>query len=182
MSNDTELGKYIALILRHKPETIEASLDEHGWMEVDTLINGINSHSNHHIDMERLERIVKEDNKGRYSFGEDKLLIRANQGHSVSVDVEMPEMTPPDILYHGTGEKFVASIDEQGLIPKSRLYVHLSKDIETASKVGSRHGHPVIYEVMSGKMAADGYKFYLSANGVWQTKSVPTQYLKKIQK
>ncbi|MBR4760875.1 MAG: RNA 2'-phosphotransferase [Lachnospiraceae bacterium] len=175
---DKEVSKFISLILRHKPETIGITLDEHGWANVEELIEGVNR-SHHTLDMERLERIVAEDEKQRYSFNEDKTLIRANQGHSIPVDVELEEVTPPEILYHGTGEKYTASIDEQGLIPKSRLYVHLSGDLETAEKVGRRHGKPVIYIVKSGDMHSDGIVFYRSVNGVWLTKAVPPQYLKK---
>lgn len=164
-------SKFISLILRHKPETIGISLDEHGWANVEELIAGISKMQ--YIDMEMLEKIVREDNKQRYSFNEDKTLIRANQGHSIPVDVELPEKQPPVILYHGTGEKYVASIDEQGLIPKSRLYVHLSLDAATAKNVGSRHGKPVIYEVLASEMYHDGYVFYQSVNGVWLTKSIP---------
>ena len=170
-----ETSKYISLILRHKPETIGISLDEHGWANVDELIAGIAK--TNEINMDILEEIVATDEKQRYSFNEDKTLIRANQGHSIPVDVELEESAPPEILWHGTGEKFVAAIDEQGLIPKSRLYVHLSKDEETAVKVGSRHGRPVLYRVLAGKMQKDGYKFYLSKNGVWLTKEVPVEYL-----
>ena len=126
-----------------------------------------------------MEEIVRTDDKQRYSFNDDKTLIRANQGHSVLVDVELEEMEPPAELWHGTGEKFVTSIEHQGLIPKSRLYVHLSKDKETAVKVGKRHGNPVLYTVKSGEMYHDGYPFYLSKNGVWLTKQVPVKYLKK---
>ena len=175
---DRDVSKFISLILRHKPETIGITLDEHGWANVDELIDGINK-AHHELDMERLERIVAEDEKQRYSFNEDKTLIRANQGHSIPVDVELEIIAPPEILYHGTGEKYTASIDEQGLIPKSRLYVHLSGDIETAKKVGSRHGKPVIYTVKSGDMHRDGIVFYRSVNGVWLTKAVPTKYLEK---
>ena len=164
-------SKFISLILRHKPETIGISLDEHGWANVEKLIAGISK--TQYIDMEMLEKIVREDNKQRYSFNEDKTLIRANQGHSIPVDVELPEKQPPVILYHGTGEKYVASIDEQGRIPKSRLYVHLSLDAATAKNVGSRHGKPVIYEVLASEMYHDGYVFYQSVNGVWLTKSIP---------
>ena len=170
-----ETSKFISLILRHKPETIGITLDEHGWANVDELIAGIAK--THPIDMAILEQIVAEDEKQRYSFNEDKTLIRANQGHSISVDVELEEKQPPEILYHGTGEKYVSSINEQGLIPKSRLYVHLSKDEETAVKVGQRHGKPVIYKVKSGDMYRDGYKFFCSVNGVWLTKNVPVKYL-----
>lgn len=168
-------SKYISLILRHKPETIGITLDEHGWADVDALIEGIRR--TQPFDREMLEEIVATDEKGRYSFNDDKTLIRANQGYSIPVDVELEEKEPPEILYHGTGEKYVASIDEQGLIPKSRLYVHLSKDEETAKKVGSRHGKPVIYIVKSGQMSRDGIPFFLSANGIWLVKEVPVTYL-----
>lgn len=172
-----EISKFIAMILRHKPEAIGITLDEHGWANVDELIAGISKE--YEFNMEMLEEIVATDNKQRYSFNEDKTLIRANQGHSIPVDVELEKAAPPDILYHGTGEKYTASIDEQGLIPKSRLYVHLSGDEETAFKVGQRHGKPVIYTVKSGEMYRDGFIFFHSVNGVWLTKEVPVKYLIK---
>ena len=172
-------GKFISLVLRHKPDVIGLTLDEHGWADVQELIAGINQSGDHMLDMEILEEIVRSDEKQRYSFNDDHTLIRANQGHSIPVDVELEEKTPPDILWHGTGEKYVVSIDAQGLIPKSRLYVHLSSDRETARKVGSRHGQPVIYDIDCRQMAADGYRFFESANHVWLTKEVPVRYLKK---
>lgn len=174
----TETSKFIALILRHKPETIGITLDEHGWAEVNALIDGINT-ARHHLDGDILEEIVRTDEKQRYSFNEDHTLIRANQGHSIPVDVELEKKTPPDILWHGTGEKYVDFIDKIGLIPKSRLYVHMSPDPETARKVGQRHGRPVIYTIDSGRMSADGYDFFQSVNGVWLTKKVPPKYLHK---
>lgn len=158
------LSRYIALILRHRPDVIGITLDEHGWANVSDLLSGIE------ITMGMLEKIVEEDSKQRYSFNQDKTLIRANQGHSVKVDVELKECIPPDILYHGTGIKYCSSINKQGLIPKSRLYVHLSKDIETATNVGNRHGEPFVYKVKAKDMYNDGYKFFLSQNGVWLTK------------
>ncbi len=176
---EEETSRYISLILRHKPAVIGITLDEHGWADVDELIAGIAK--TQLFDMDLLEKIVSEDAKQRYSFNEDKTLIRANQGHSIPVDVELEKTVPPDILWHGTGEKYVDSIDQAGLIPKSRLYVHLSADIETARKVGCRHGRPVIYEVNTRQMQEDGYDFFLSVNGVWLTKQVPVDYLCKIQ-
>ncbi len=175
--NLTDTSKFMSLILRHKPETIGISLDEHGWADVDELIAGIAK--THKFNMDILEEIVRTDEKQRYSFNEDKTLIRANQGHSIPVDVELDEAGPPAELWHGTGEKYVASIDAQGLIPKSRLYVHLSQDRDTAVKVGKRHGKPVLYIVKAGEMHRDGYRFYLSKNGVWLTKKVPVEYLVK---
>ena len=178
MSRNNSTSKFISLILRHRPEVIGITLDEHGWADVDELLAGINR--TRPLDMAGLEEIVRTDEKQRYSFNADKTKIRANQGHSVPVDVELRAVTPPALLYHGTGEKYVASIETQGLIPKTRLYVHLSGDNETAFKVGARHGRPRVFEVHAGQMAADGYVFYRSVNGVWLTKEVPARYLTRI--
>lgn len=176
--SNKELSKFISLILRHKPEVIGISLDAHGWANVNELLNGISKQ--YYIDMDILEEIVATDNKQRYSFNENKTLIRANQGHSIQVDVELEEKEPPSELYHGTATKFEDSIDRTGLVAKSRLYVHLSKDVETATNVGLRHGKLVLYKVNAKQMYNDGYKFYLSANGVWLTKEVPVNYLEKM--
>ncbi len=171
--NLTQTSRFISLILRHKPETIGITLDEHGWANVDELLSGIK------IDMSLLEEIVNTDDKQRYSFNEDKTLIRANQGHSIPVDVELDEVQPPEFLWHGTAEKYMNSICREGLIPKSRLYVHLSSDVPTAMTVGKRHGEAVLFRIDARKMYQDGFKFYLSKNGVWLTKHVPTSYLKR---
>ena len=180
-------SKYISLILRHKPllRTIfgdmefAITLDEHGWADVSELIAGVSK--THPLNMEDLERIVAEDEKQRYSFNEDKTLIRANQGHSIPVDVELEQVEPPEILYHGTATKYEEAIDREGLIPKSRLYVHLSSDEETARKVGIRHGKLVLYRIKSGEMHRDGYVFYRSVNGVWLIKAVPVKYMEKCE-
>lgn len=175
--NEMNISKFISLVLRHKPDTIGITLDEHGWANVDELIAGICKYNK--FDMFMLEKIVAEDEKQRYSFNDDKSLIRANQGHSIPVDVELVRKNPSDVLWHGTGEKYVESIDRIGLIPKSRLYVHLSSDYEVAMKVGSRHGVPVIYEINALKMCEEGIDFYQSVNGVWLCKQVPVKYIKK---
>ncbi len=175
----TELSRYMCLILRHHPEVIGITLDEHGWADVEELIAGIAEKKNKNFNREMLEEIVRTDDKQRYAFSEDRTKIRANQGHSIPVDVELEKKEPPEILYHGTGEKYVESIGSMGLIPKNRLYVHLSGDVETAENVGKRHGAPVIYRVHSGRMYRDGYEFFLSRNGVWLTKRVPVEYLEK---
>ncbi len=172
-----DTSRFISLILRHKPEVIGITLDEHGWASVEELIAGVSR--THSLNMEMLEEIVQSDDKMRYSFNSDKTKIRANQGHSVQVDVELTERTPPPLLYHGTGEKYVPSIEKTGLIPKTRLYVHLSSEYATALMVGARHGKPVVFKVDTKKMANDGYKFFVSANGVWLTKSVPAEYLER---
>ena len=175
--DEKKLGQYLSLILRHKPEVIGIQLDEHGWAKVDELIAGIRK--TQFMDQTLLEKLVAEDETGRYAFNDDKTLIRANQGHSIPVDVGLKEVQPPEVLWHGTGEKYVASIDREGLISKSRLYVHLSADFQTALKVGSRHGKPVVYAVDARRMHEEGYVFFLSVNGVWLTQRVPMAYLKK---
>lgn len=172
------LSKFISMILRHKPQVIGITLDEHGWADVDELIKGINE-TGEEIEFSKatLEKIVKTDKKQRYSFSQDKTLIRANQGHSIPVDVELEKKEPPKVLYHGTGVKSVKAIQEQGLLPMERLYVHLSTDVETATNVGKRHGTPVIFQVNAEQMQKDGYDFFQSVNDVWLTKEVPTKYL-----
>ena len=174
----TKTSRFLSLMLRHKPEVIGITLDEHGWADIDELIDGINSHDNkYNINREILERIVETDEKQRYAISPDGKLIRANQGHSIPVDVELKETEPPEMLFHGTADRFSESIEQQGLLPQSRLYVHLSKDVQTAKKVGMRHGKPIVYRVNSGEMFRQGYKFYISLNGVWLTKNVPPQFL-----
>ena len=174
--NLTKASRYISLLLRHKPQVGDLTLDEHGWCDVPSLIIAVEKR-NCGFDMNTLEEIVRTDEKQRYSFNEDKTLIRANQGHSIPVDVELTELTPPDILYHGTATKNVDSIQKTGLQHMSRLYVHLSLDYETAIKVGSRHGKAIVFVVNTKKMHDDGFIFYRSTNGVWLTKDVPPQYL-----
>ena len=166
---------YLSLILRHKPEQAGIKLDKHGWANVDELIKGVSK--KYPIDKDILEEIVATDNKQRYSFNEDHTLIRANQGHSIPVDVELKQTEPPEYLYHGTGMKYCASIMENGLIPKSRLHVHLSEDIDTAMTVGARHGDPVVFSVDAGAMHKQGFIFYKSVNGVWLTERVPNEFL-----
>lgn len=176
----TNISRYIALLLRHHPEKAGLCLDEHGWVEVEALIQGVRRR---YPEFNRavLDEIVARDSKQRYAYNQDKTCIRANQGHSIPVDVELKQALPPAILYHGTGEKYVESIQKVGLIPKSRLYVHLSTDIQTAIQVGKRHGQPVIYQIDTQQMIHDGFIFYLSANHIWLTKAVPVQYLKIIE-
>ena len=170
-----QTSKFIALVLRHKPEAAGITLDGHGWARVDELIAGVSRRMP--LTREMLEEIVRTDNKQRYSFSPDHQRIRANQGHSIPVDVELKQAVPPDTLYHGTGEKYVESILREGLLPKSRLYVHLSRDAATAEQVGRRHGKPVLFQVDAAAMVRDGYAFYLSENQVWLTREVPVRYL-----
>ncbi len=174
-----KLSVFISLVLRHKPDAAGIQLDEHGWANVDELIEGISS-TGRTIDMNILEEIVRTDNKQRYSFNEDRTLIRANQGHSIPVDVELEEKQPPQYLYHGTADRFLDSIIVEGLKSMSRLYVHLSKDEETAVKVGKRHGKPVVLRIKAEEMWKKGIKFYLSQNGVWLTKYVDKKYIETV--
>lgn len=169
--DSTGKSKLISLVLRHKPEAIGIELDEHGWANVYEMLAGLK------ITMAELEYIVDTDDKQRYSFNEDKTLIRANQGHSLNVDVELEEKEPPKQLYHGTGTRFIKSILESGLNKQSRQYVHLSESKETAIKVGTRHGEPRVLSIDTTAMLHDGYKFYQSKNGVWLTNNVPVNYI-----
>ena len=178
--NKIAVSRFISLVLRHHPETAGIELDEHGWAEADRLIEGVRRVKEPEFDRAALDDIVATDDKQRYSYSADGRLIRANQGHSIPVDVELPETEPPEYLWHGTGEKYTQSIDCSGLMPRSRLYVHLSADIDTARTVGKRHGKPVIYRVKSGEMARNGHVFYRSVNGVWLVKAVPAEYLEKL--
>jgi putative RNA 2'-phosphotransferase len=174
-----KLSKFLSLILRHKPEAIGITLDEHGWADVEELLQKINE-TGRNIDLPLLEKIVAENDKQRFSFSADMKKIRANQGHSIHVDVELKQVEPPDVLYHGTIEKNRTSIEVKGLIKGNRLYVHLSKDIETAIKVANRRkGKNIIYKVSAGEMYNDGFLFYQSVNGVWLTDRVPAKYLSK---
>lgn len=173
--NLIKISRFLSLVLRHHPEIIDLHIDSHGWAEVEELL--LKMKKKYPISREILEEIVRTDNKNRYSFDEERRRIRANQGHSISVDVELEEREPPEFLYHGTGAKYVTSISQQGLLPMSRLFVHLSEEKKTAREVGKRHGNPVIYRVRSGDMGKKGYRFYLSVNHVWLTKEVPADFL-----
>lgn len=161
-------GKRLAFLLRHDKNY---PFDEHGWREISDLI------TNHGYTMDELKEIVATNNKQRYEFSEDMTRLRARQGHSVHVDVELEEKLPPDMLYHGTGEQSLAPIREQGINKGNRLYVHLSETSEAAVNVGKRHGKPVVLVIDAKRMAEDGHKFYLSRNGVWLTDYVDVKYL-----
>lgn len=176
---DIEIGRFISLILRHHPESAGITLDEHGWADTDILTEKA-AKKFHGFTFADLERIVRENNKQRYSFNEDKTKIRANQGHSIAVNMEFTSVTPPDVLYHGTGEKSIDGILSNGIQKMSRQYVHLSADCETAVNVGKRHGKPVVLQIAANKMFNDGYRFYLSENKVWLTDFVPAKYIEVI--
>jgi putative RNA 2'-phosphotransferase len=176
-SNLIKLSKFLSLILRHKPETIELTLDENGWADVAELIYLANKHNKTPLTQALLKEIVVNNDKQRFAFNEDKSRIRANQGHSITIDLDLIPQTPPDILYHGTATRFIESIRDRGLIAQSRQHVHLSLDKETAIKVGSRHGKPVVLNIWAAKMHLAGFEFFRSNNGVWLTKQVPVEYI-----
>lgn len=178
-NNYIRLGRFISMVLRHHPEQIGIALDREGWADTQALLDGITA-SGRSIDMETLERIVRENNKQRYSFNEDKSKIRANQGHTVHVDIKMEILDPPDRLYHGTATRFLDSIKRDGIKRMKRIYVHLSKDVETAVNVGRRHGKPVVLVIDTKAMREDGYLFRITANGVWQSEDIPWRYVIKV--
>jgi putative RNA 2'-phosphotransferase len=170
------VSKFLSLVLRHSPETINLKLDENGWADVAELIEKCNKKGNR-LDLELLDYVVENNDKKRFAFNEDKTKIRASQGHSISVELNLDEAEPSEFLYHGTVGKFLESIKKEGLQKMSRQHVHLSHDRETAIKVGSRRGAAQILTVRSGAMDRDGFKFYLSENNVWLTDEVPAKYI-----
>lgn len=179
--NETEkkkISKFLSLILRHQPETINLVLDENGWADVNELI-AKSARNKIYFTSEELDEVVETNNKKRFAFNEDKTKIRANQGHSIDVDLALKAQQPPEFLYHGTAEINLSSILEKGIEKRSRQHVHLSGDKETAAKVGMRHGKPVILTIRTGFMFQEGIEFYLSENGVWLTDFVDAKYISK---
>lgn len=172
------ISKLLSLVLRHSPETIGIELDENGWANVQELIGKCEKYR-YHFSMDDLVEIVETNDKKRFSFNEKRSMIRANQGHSVNIDLALTPVEPPEYLYHGTATRFVESINEKGIVKQSRQHVHLSKDKETALKVGSRHGKPIVLTIMAEQMYKDGILFYQSANGVWLTDYVDVKYISK---
>jgi putative RNA 2'-phosphotransferase len=169
-------SKFLSFVLRHSPETIDLELDENGWANVDELIPQSNKHKVP-LDFDLLQVVVATNDKKRFIFNEDKTKIRASQGHSINVELNLNEVVPEGFLYHGTVAASIDSIKETGLQKMSRQHVHLSKDKETAIKVGGRRGKPVILTVDAERMQLEGFKFYLSENGVWLTDEVPARYI-----
>jgi putative RNA 2'-phosphotransferase len=170
------ISKFLSLVLRHKPDELGIKLDIEGWTNVDILLStmqekGIN------IDFESLSYLVDTNNKSRFAFSEDLTKIRANQGHSVEVNLNYEPTIPPEILFHGTASRFLESIKEIGLNKQSRLHVHLSSNEETALKVGQRHGKPIILKIKAIEMYNNGFIFYLSENNVWLTNDIPLKYI-----
>ncbi|MBD2038599.1 RNA 2'-phosphotransferase [Leptolyngbya sp. FACHB-321] len=172
-----KISKYLSKHLRHTPERLGLTLAPGGWVNVDELLSACAAHQFFFARAE-LEEVVAASDKQRFSFDDTKTRIRANQGHSVDVDLQLEPQTPPDVLYHGTGEASVPAILRSGLLKMSRHHVHLSREMETARKVGMRHGCPVILAIDTTAMQQAGFTFYCSDNGVWLVDEVPPQYLK----
>ena len=171
--DDTRTSKFLSRVLRHSPEEFGLTLEPGGWVAVDLLIK------NTRIDRTTLERIVANSDKQRYSFNEAGDKIRANQGHSVEVDLQLEPATPPEFLFHGTADRNVSAILAGGLQRRSRHHVHLSLDIDTATAVGVRHGRPIVLRISAGAMHRAGHEFYCSANQVWLVNSVPQEFIGK---
>lgn len=174
--NLDKIGMKLAYLLRHCRQPVYVSTDG-GWASVDVVLEALRTKWPH-MDRPTLDAVVAADRKGRFSYDPTGTLIRANQGHSIpGVVVEMTRPEPPEFLYHGTADRFVPSILRQGLRPMSRQFVHLSGDYATAVMVGSRHGRAVVLLIRAADFVRDGHELLLSANGVWQAKAVPPEYL-----
>jgi putative RNA 2'-phosphotransferase len=174
----TKVSKFLSLVLRHQPEKIGISLGSQGWVPVSDLLQAMEKHGMS-LSFEELEHVVRSNDKKRFSFSDDGKLIRASQGHSVEIDLGYEPAVPPAVLYHGTAERFLESIQLEGLVKGKRHHVHLSESPETAIAVGQRYGKPIVLTIQSARMHEDGHRFFRSANGVWLTDQVPVGYLVK---
>jgi len=174
--NPERVSKLLSLVLRHEPGKIGLALDEAGWVETEALLAALQKHG-HGVDRALLESVVANSDKKRFAFSEDHMRIRANQGHSVVVDLQLEAVTPPEVLWHGTVDRSLDSIRTSGLQKRQRHHVHLSADISTATVVGSRRGKPVILRVRAAEMNREGLRFFRSENGVWLTDHVPARYI-----
>ena len=171
-------SRFLALVLRHRPGLIGLSLDAAGWADIDELVARAAGH--HPLTRALIERAVAENDKQRYAISDDGRRIRARQGHShaVAVDLDLPALAPPPVLYHGTATRFLDAILREGLDRRDRQHVHLSTDAGAAIRVGARHGRPVVLQVEAGAMAAAGHRFHRADNGVWLTDAVPPAFLR----
>lgn len=174
----THISKFLSLVLRHQPQTIGIQLDQNGWTDIKELLEKANNHGVQ-LDREVLNHIVATNSKKRFAINDALDKIRASQGHSIEIELGYINQKPPEILFHGTGENSVQSILAKGLEKQSRQHVHLSSDIETAIKVGQRHGKPFVFNVLAEQMYNDNFVFFISDNGVWLTDCVPPNYLKR---
>jgi putative RNA 2'-phosphotransferase len=169
-------SKYLSRHLRHAPEDLGLTLEPGGWVLVQDLLEAC-ARAGRPISRDLLDEVVRSSDKQRFSFDEDGRKIRANQGHSVEIDLQLPPTAPPPILYHGTADKNWNSILEKGLTRMRRHHVHLSADVETAQRVGARHGRPLVLEIDTAAMREAGYEFFRSENGVWLVSDVPPDFI-----
>lgn len=176
--NAKRISKLLSLVLRHDPGRIGLTLDAQGWAEVDALLEKLEA-AGYPVGVDLLEEVVATNNKQRFRFSDDGKRIRANQGHSIDVELGLSPAVPPQWLFHGTATRFLEAILKEGLKSGSRQHVHLSRDVETAVMVGKRHGKPVVLRVKSGEMHEQGHSFFLSDNGVWLTDHVPAGFLEE---
>ena len=172
-------SKFLSKYLRHEPEALGLKLETGGWVRVDDLLKAC-ANNRFPMSREELEIVVATNNKKRFAFNDAGDKIRASQGHSTDVDLQLKPVIPPSVLYHGTSTKHLGVIMRDGLKKMSRHHVHLSVETSTASNVGARHGKPVVFRVDAEAMHKDGYVFYVSDNGVWLTDNVPAKYLDRI--
>lgn len=174
----TQVSKLMSLLLRHQPQKAHLDMDENGWVDMNQLVRNMNRFCGTNVSREDILHIVRTDAKTRYALSVDSSKIRANQGHSIDVNMEFKAVEPPAVLYHGTGRNAVESILKSGISKMTRQYVHLSADVDTAIRVGRRHGSPCVFQINSKEMHRMGYTFYKSENNVWLTDHVPCQFIK----
>ncbi len=175
--NQTKVSKLLSYVLRHKPEVLNITLDKNWWANIKEIIEKFKEFENIDITYEQIKQLVKDNDKQRFSISENWKKIRANQGHSININLDLKSIIPPYILYHGTATRFIESIKQKWLIPMSRQFVHLSSDLDTAQKVWMRHWKPTMLKIQSKKMYENWYKFYLSKNGVWLCSKVPYEFI-----
>jgi putative RNA 2'-phosphotransferase len=171
-----ELSRFLSYVLRHKPDALDLDMSTDGWVAVEELIGKMNKDGKD-ITFNILKMIVQQDDKKRYSFNEDESRIRANQGHSIKIDLDLMPITPPKYLYHGTAARNIDSIKEHGLLKRERHHVHLSANKDTAKRVGARYGKPIILTILAGDMDNAGHTFYRSDNHVWLIDTVPVEFI-----
>ena len=176
-----KVSKMMSYVLRHRPDEVGIELGGGGWIEIKTLLAALGK-SGTSVTRELFDRVVSENDKQRFEISDDGLRVRARQGHSVAVDLGYEPADPPSVLYHGTATRFLDSILASGLVKGERHHVHLSTDKQTMLAVAIRHGKPVMLEIDSAKMQADGYAFYVTGNHVWLTDHVPTAYLRVVDR
>jgi putative RNA 2'-phosphotransferase len=176
----TTISKFLSLVLRHQPQRIGLVPDAAGWVAVAELLEKA-ARAGRAITRAQLDEVVATNDKKRFALSDDGMRIRASQGHSIAVDLELPVRVPPDALFHGTASRWIASILRTGLDRRTRHHVHLTESLHTARTVGSRYGVPVILRVDARAMAADGHEFRCSDNGVWLVDAVPVKYLEVME-